>query len=248
MSRRRPWSQESRLARSRPRSQVLKLGKARFNIGNVRALAALVLAPAFALGAVAGAAGIVGGVDTPPTKPDGIVWANRVFASQDDLQKWLTGRGADYETWASRHPDIAAVFAKGGQPAHTAEAKAATESSSGARDGALIVILVAGTALGLLLLVYALEPRLTVLASRRPALPRPKMQLQVPALATHLPSRSTVLSRAPGVVRHPETVVMTLRHAFRSRRLRRSLPTIAFYAISVILALVLGASVAIYFQ
>jgi hypothetical protein len=226
----------------------LKKGGPRFNIGNVRALAALVLAPAFALGAVAGAAGIVGGVNTPPTKADGIVWANRVFASQNDLQKWLTGRGADYETWANRHPEVAAVFAKGGQPVDTAEAKGASESISGAHDGALIVILVAGTALGLLLLVYALEPRMAALASRRPALPRPKMQLQLPALATHLPSRSTMLSRAPGVVRHPETVVVTLRHALYSRRLRRSLPTIAFYAVSVILALVLGASVAIYFQ
>jgi hypothetical protein len=227
----------------------LKKYGAGFNIGNVRALAVLVLAPAFALGAVAGAAGIVG--DKPrqvEQQQTGLIWASRVFASRADLQKWLTARGADYDTWANRHPHLAGVFAKSGQPAETAEAKAATESGSGSHRSGLIVIVVAGAALGLLLLVYAHEPRLTRLAYRGPALPRRLMPLQRPALATHLPSRSTVLSRTPGVVRHPEIVVLSLRHALHSRRVRRSLPTIALYAITVILALVLGASVAIYFQ
>lgn len=82
-----------------------------FNIGVVvRAFAVLVLAPAFAFGAAAGAVGIVGGVSTPVAKPTSLVWNARVFTSRADLAGWLRGRGVTYETWAKRHPAAARVL------------------------------------------------------------------------------------------------------------------------------------------
>jgi hypothetical protein len=44
-----------------------------------------------------------------PVHPTSIVWANRIFATRSDLERWLHARGASYETWASAHPALAAT-------------------------------------------------------------------------------------------------------------------------------------------
>ena len=53
---------------------------------------------------------------------------------------------------------------------------------------------------------------------------------------------------ATAALRRPSALVTAAHDGLVARRVRRLLPTIVFYAISVALAMVIGASVAIYFQ
>ena len=45
------------------------------------------------------------GTDQPPPGRAGLlVWGNAVFSSPLELEAWLRVRGANYPTWARRHP------------------------------------------------------------------------------------------------------------------------------------------------
>jgi hypothetical protein len=241
----------------------------------VRALAVLVLAPAFALGAVTATTGLVGGnVKVENQPPTSLVWADRVFASQHDLAKWLESRGATYETWAAHHPSAAQLFEDGAERrAATAspdpvKGHAATDRSKPLRAG-----LAPGVALVALLALFALrdrlrpftrahKPRRPARAPRRPArasVARPQLhpltnvgqfsasirrhsQSAFASVSPHL----TALASSAGARR--AQLLEDLRDPYVRRRIRHYLPRIAFYVVSAICALVLGASVAIYFQ
>ena len=41
-----------------------------------------------------------------------ILWADRVFINAPVAAGWLAARGADYETWAKRHPRAARELAR----------------------------------------------------------------------------------------------------------------------------------------
>jgi hypothetical protein len=239
----------------------------RFNIGTVRALAVLVLAPAFALGAVAGAAGIVGGKPTEVERqPASLIWANRVFVTQDDLAKWLESRGATYETWAALHPSAAQAFEHGAEQRVTAGSPGAAKDhgSSNDRAKALGAGLTAGLALAALLALFALRDRLGRFARRHPPRRPARQRVVRPRLhpLTNVGQLSASISRhghstVASVSPHLTALASSARTRsarlrddlpFVQRRLRHQLPRVAFYVISAICALVLGASVAIYFE
>jgi hypothetical protein len=235
----------------------------------MRALAALVLAPAFALGAVAGAAGIVGGKpETAAQKPTSLIWADRVFVKPDDLAKWLESRGASYEAWAAQHPSAAQHFDKSvdGRATAASSASAQAHATKPDRSKPLTAGLVAGIGLAALLALFALRDRLRPYArthrprrSARPPAPRPQLhpltnvgQLSASirrhghsafaSVSPHL----TALASSAGTRR--TRLLEDLRDPFVRRRIKHYVTRIAFYVISAICALVLGASVAIYFQ
>jgi hypothetical protein len=250
----------------------LKKGEARFNIGSVRALAALVLAPAFALGAVAGAAGIVGGkpaqVEQVEQRPTSLIWANRVFVNKHDLAKWLEARGANYENWAVQHPAAAQHFEPTTETRVTAasSAPAQAQATQTDRSSSLVAGLIAGIALAALLALFAVRDRIrpltrarTTRRRARPAVARPQLrpltnagqlsdsirrhsQGAFASVTPHL----TALASSAGTRR--ARLLEDLRDPFVRRRIQHYLPRIAFYVISALCALVLGASVAIYFQ
>jgi hypothetical protein len=235
----------------------------------MRALAALVLAPAFALGAVAGAAGIVGGKpETVEQKPTSVIWADRVFVNRDDLAKWLKSRGASYEAWAEQHPSAAQHLEK------SVKLRVAAASSNAAQDQVtttdrskpLLIGLAAAIALAAVLALSGFRDRLRPLARaqapRRPVR-RPVASLQLRPLTNvgHVSAsirrygHSAVASFSPHLTALASSVgtrrvrlLDELRDPYGRRRIRHYLPRIAFYVISAICALVLGASVAIYFE
>jgi hypothetical protein len=247
----------------------LKKDGPRFNIGTVRALVALVLAPAFALGAVAGAAGIVGSKPAQvEQRPTSIVWADRVFVNQPDLAKWLESRGATYESWAAHHPSLAQPFENGAEQRVTAASSGPAKDHPSATDRskALGAGLAAGLALAALLALFALRDRLRPFARahapRRPARPavaRPQLhpvtnvgqlsasirrhgQSAFASVSPHL----TALASSASTRR--ARLLEDLRDPYVRRRIGHYVPRIAFYVVSAICALVLGAAVAIYFQ
>ena len=206
----------------------------------MRALAVIVLAPAFALGAVAGAVGIVGGPTTLTQRPDSLVWAVRVFRSQQSFETWLRARGASYDTWAQRHPSAAVIFDPNDKRALAAAAPAAPHRTKG---HSLLVGLVAGASLVLLFVLYALgshrrwlpAPRTPRRAGKTVVLARPRLQ-------------ALLATSAVAAVRWPSALAATVHDPLTPRRIRQLLPSIAFYAIAVVLAVVIGASVAVYLQ
>jgi hypothetical protein len=126
----------------------------------VRPLAALVLPPLLTLGIAVGAVRIVGGLDSPQTHAQGIVWGKRTFVSRAELGRWINSRGGSYEAWVRRHP----VRASNATP--TADPPAGRRS--------LLIGGVAVLALGGLALLgrgRGLRPPL----GRRPSLPRPRL-------------------------------------------------------------------------
>jgi hypothetical protein len=40
----------------------------------------------------------------PITDVSPVVWAGRVFVDRQGVERFLESRGADYDTWAARHP------------------------------------------------------------------------------------------------------------------------------------------------
>jgi hypothetical protein len=235
----------------------------------MRALAVLVLAPAFALGAVAAATGLVGGnVKVEKQPPTSLVWADRVFVNQHDLAKWLEARGASYHTWATHHPSAAQLFEGGAEQRVTAASAGPAKGHAAATDRSKLLPagLAAGIALVALLALFALRDRLRPFARahtpRRPArapVARPQLhpltnvgqlsasirrhgQSAFASVSPHL----TALASSAGTRR--ARLLEDLRDPFVRRRIRHYLPQIAFYVISAVCALVLGASVAIYFQ
>jgi hypothetical protein len=228
-----------------------------------------VLAPAFALGAVIGAAGIVGGKPTTvEERSTSLVWANRVFVNRDDLAKWLESRGASYEAWAANHPSAAQHFGDGADRRVAASSPAPAEGHASATDRSkpLLAGLVAGIALAALLALFALRDRLEPFARthrpRRPARPavaRPQLRPMtnvvelsssirrhsISAFATVSPHLTALASSA---ATRRTRLLDDLRDPYVRRHMRHLLSRSAFYVISAICALVLGASVAIYFQ
>src|SRR5436190_22560906 len=76
----------------------------------MRALAILLLVPGFSLGLAAGATHLVGPLEPVSAQKTSLVWANRVFTTQGDLESWLVSRGSNYELWSQRHPVAAHHF------------------------------------------------------------------------------------------------------------------------------------------
>ena len=225
----------------------------------MRALAVLVLAPAFALGVVAGAVGLVGGGVTVAQRPDSLVWANRVFTSRQSLSLWLEGRGASYETFVQRHPSAARVFGDGAEPRTLATSSSAIDDRAkrGAqhRDALLVGLLAAGS-LALLLAIYARLGR-TAGYSRPPAHRQrtPRVQVHTKLHVPHMrglpawaPPRIRLLAIAAPAAHGRGPLFVDVRSGLIWIRLRRILPRIAFYAIAALVAVALGASVAIYLQ
>ena len=215
----------------------------------MRALAVIVLAPAFALGAVAGAVGIVGRPAQPAAGPASLVWAERVFPTRHSFDTWLRARGASYAAWAARHPSAAAVFGSHDPRTLAAEPPAQPAKASPRRTygHSWIVAMIAGISIALLAALYALRTRLMrpakASAWRRPV-PRPRL----PALTRGVSDWPLLATSATAALRRPSALVTAAHDGLVARRVRRLLPTIVFYAISVALAMVIGASVAIYFQ
>jgi hypothetical protein len=48
----------------------------------------------------------------PIGQPRSIVWQNRVFTTDRQLQRFLAARGLSYSRWVSRHPSAFAVLHK----------------------------------------------------------------------------------------------------------------------------------------
>ena len=223
----------------------------------MRALAVIVLAPAFALGAVAGAVGIVGGPVKQMQRPNSLVWAERVFPSKQSFEKWLRARGASYATWASRHPSAKVVF-DGGDVRVLSEAptpQPAKVSTHRKGSHSWLVALIAVGAIALLVALYARQSRLTRPASqsssrRRAPTPGtlPRLRPRLPALAKGVSDWPVFATSATAALRRPASLVVAAHDGPALRRVRHLLPTIAFYAISIALAVVIGASVAIFLQ
>jgi hypothetical protein len=240
----------------------LKKDGPRFKIGNVRALAVILLAPLFALGVVSVAVGIVGGVVREPARPTAVVWSQRVFTSQKELAAWLEARGSSYETWTNRHPSLASVFERQ-TPAAAPTDRAVAAQAETHRRSMLLAPLVAGIAL-LVLLVFAL-PRSRY--RRRPgAAPRHRRRearspRQLRARETATPAFAAVRASASfvaqagrahspnlrSVVRGGMESIADIHDVLSSPRRRRMLRGIVLYAAYAIFAIALGASVAIYF-
>jgi hypothetical protein len=218
-----------------------------------------VLAPAFALGAVAGAVGIVGGPIKSTQRPDSLVWAERVFPTRPSFETWLRARGASYTKWALRHPSAAAVFESGSKRAlaEGPPAQPVTKSTRRPWSHSWIAALIAGISIALLVALYALRSRLmrAAAAARSPwhrpakpvAIPRPRMPALAKADWPLLATSATAALRRPAL-RRPSSLVAAAHAGLTAHRVRHVLPTVAFYAISVALAIVIGASVAIYLQ
>lgn len=220
---------------------------------HVRALAVLVLAPAFALGAVAGAVGIVGRPAQPAQRADSLVWAERVFPTRHSFDTWLRARGASYTTWAQRHPSARVVFDSRHERALLEAAPARPAKVARRTYGhSWIVALIAVVSLALLVALYALRSRLTRPAVRNPwrhrvkptARPRPRR----PATQLAVPDWRILATSATAALRRPSALVAAVHDGLASPRVRHLLPTIGFYAMAVALAVVIGASVAIFFQ
>jgi hypothetical protein len=229
----------------------------------VRALAVLVLAPAFALGAVAGAAGIVGGNTNVQERPRSLVWADRVFVTRNDLAIWLESRGASYEAWAARHASSAQLFGEPtGRPGSSVSVSAASgREAASDHSERLLAGLGAGIALAGLLALFALRDRISAStrthAPRRPALAgaQPRLIASVGHLSASIrrQGRSTVSSssrrlRSLSTARRQAHLLADLWDPLVWHRARDFLPRITFYVISAICALVLGASVAIFLR
>jgi hypothetical protein len=220
----------------------------------VRALAVLLLAPLFALGVASVAVGIVGGVREPP-RPNSVVWSQRVFTSEQDLDAWLEARGGSYETWADRHPSLASVFEKqtSGAVVHEVETQ---------RSSRLLAPLVAGIAL-LVLLAFAL-PRARYRRRSRPmrqrgretSTPRQLRMRETPTPAfAAVRATASFVAQARGsyspslrsVVRAGRETIANTHDVLSSPQGRRMMRSIVLYTAYAIFAIALGASVAMYF-
>lgn len=213
----------------------------------MRVLAVLVLAPAFALGAAAGAVGLVGGDNGPSQKAESLVWADRVFVTRHELAKWLEARGVDYVAWAQLHPAAASVFDKDRSRRMAASSSSRLEDESRRRarkDHALLAALLAGLALAALLAVNALRARIARYsrshAFRRPAWTAGRLRASWPRPRGRTAARRRALPRTeprdalawirvghvwPRIASHVMSVLPE-----RRRLGQRRLPTVALAA------------------
>jgi hypothetical protein len=279
----------------------------------VRPLVILVVAPALALGIVAGAVGVVGPLPEPKQRATSLIWADRVFTSREELAAWLESKGASYELWAQRHAAAARTFEPELGERGLADSRENATASTSRPTWGLIAILAGVSLCGVLLLFRARERGRPVLPRRRRRLPprdgahKPDRGLSdvvraILAARPHHPhtpnlgawrqrqqelllqaaSGARSVGRGAAAIVNPEALrrhvptrprsgadgqrawrqrQQELVHAassgarslgaaarFNRLRLRRHLPTIAFYVIAGLLSLILGASITIYAQ
>jgi hypothetical protein len=80
------------------------------------------------------------GRSQPPSLPAqggvqiGIVWANRVFLTQDELSGWLRSRGSSYAEWAVNHP-VEQALLEGRAPPESASASPALPATADTSRG-----------------------------------------------------------------------------------------------------------------
>ena len=74
-------------------------------------IAGVLMLPLFLPLAVAAADRPLIGGDAPYVlqEPRGLLWGGRDFTTRAAFESFLTSRGADYDTWAKRHPAASAV-------------------------------------------------------------------------------------------------------------------------------------------
>ena len=187
----------------------------------MRALAVLILAPAFALGVAAGAVGLVGHSVEHPQKAESVLWSDRVFVSRSDLAHWLRARGATYDAWAQRHPSAASIFGdSAARPTASVSSRLASDKRKRHHD-ALVVGLIAGISLTFLLVIYASRERIRIAVAsqrKRARASRPRLRhgawnwtAQLAAIRGRLPR---VHVHAP----HMRVPTLSVSRAFRLQR------------------------------
>jgi hypothetical protein len=182
-------------------------------------------------------------VDSPAQesdkRPTGLAWADRVFVSPSTFAAFLRARGADYETWARRHP---AGAPWGPRPKQAAASKPKVdvrdERSNGSRaievaTSLLPIGLVLGTAVIALLVAVRLG---RAAYARVPASPRRKREPVLSAPAGHRqqnrPSAraGSVVVIGEGLRRAP--AMLAARTASHVRRLREETGVTRFDAVT----------------
>jgi hypothetical protein len=226
----------------------------------MRALAILCVVPGFSLGLIAGVTHLVGPLE-PSAQQTNLVWSNRVFTTRRDFEDWLASRGSNYDVWSQRHPAAARHFDDASRS--LAASTSAQDSRRPAHSGAALLIAIFSCAALLAMMAlprfvrsarFLLEPPRTSLRLRGPpsaivasarthgrlhALRMPTSAFGEGAGRAHWRGSWSGLSRLARVtaVRAPD---------FDSRAIRRHLPRVAFYGVTVILSFAIGAWVAIY--
>ena len=227
----------------------------------MRALLIALAIPGFTLGLAMGAVQLVGGKPLPPSsQPTSVIWANRVYVNKHDLAQWLRSRGGSYQVWAANHPAIAETF----EPSRTPTRRLASGSQSTTSGRSMMAIgLALASVLGLVMLAATLRRRLPVVARarrrKRGAVRRPRQLRRLdwkPSLDRSLVTRSVAVTRAAladldrRLARPNRPVFPVSIRDPRPLRLpeivRFHVPDIAFCAMSVLLAVVLGVSLALY--
>jgi hypothetical protein len=237
--------------------------------GAVRVILTALAVPGFALGLAIAAGELVRGDAPVYRQPTSIVWADRVYSNKHDLDAWLRSRGASYATWAARHPGTAAVLegrrarklAKGQAPARSRRLVSASPRSADSSQPVLAIGLVVASTLGLLALTVMLRDRLPRLALARSARAGPRRtQWAGFARRVALPSWGATIARLvdssrsashharAGLERRvTQSAAAVGQDSLLARKsLRRHAPDIALYVTSVLLAVVVGASLALY--
>jgi hypothetical protein len=238
----------------------------------MRALAILFLVPGFSLGLVAGATHLVGPLDPVPAQQTSLVWSNRIFPTQKDLETWLVARGSNYELWSQRHPVAASHFA---DPSRSLASSSVTRSTIHVPSGMAMVIGIISFAALLAMLTltkfvrsaqFLLEPPTGLRVSRsssrvvatvgsrsreRASAPRrmhapdkPKPALLQERARHNWRKRWSTLRRLGRIA--PERASLAAKS--NSRLVRHYLPRVIFYAAVVILSFAIGASIALYLQ
>jgi hypothetical protein len=227
--------------------------------------------PAFALGLAIAAGELMKGNTVAAPPPTSIIWADRVYVSKQDLAKWLRARGGSYQEWAAKHDEMAAVL-EGRQPTERPEqpaAKVAARELSAAdrageskRLGPALGLIVASL-LGFFALTVMVRRRMPPLAyarfrralaqrgpPRRPPALRIDIRASVAALTRSASTLRQTLAEVEERLRPPAHVPRRERLAYERYGLRESLhrnaPDIAFCLVSVLLAVVVAISLALY--
>jgi hypothetical protein len=239
----------------------------------VRVFVAALAVPAFALGLAIAAGELMKGKTVPVAQPTSIIWADRVYVSKPDLAKWLRARGASYDAWAEKHESMAAVL-EGRQPAPSSEQPAANvaarELSGAERAGESkrlgpAIGLITASLLGLLALTVMLRRRIPppVFARfrrdvgqrgppRRPLALRIDVRASLAALMRSASTARQALAEVEVHLRPPARVPRAECGAYDRYGLRESLhrnaPDIAFCLVSVLLAVAVGISLALYLK
>jgi hypothetical protein len=237
--------------------------------GAVRVILTALAVPGFALGLAIAAGELVRGEVPVSGQPTSIVWADRVHSNKHDLDAWLRSRGASYATWAARHPATAEILegprartlARGRAPAGSRRVASAPPRSADSRQPVVAIGLVVASTLGLLALTVMLRDRLPRVALARSALAGPRRTEWAGfARRVALPSWGATMARLVDSSRSASHHVRTgfERRVTQSaaavgqesllarKSLRRHAPDIALYVTSVLLAVVVGTSLALY--